>query len=296
MCVDGSRSEMSYENPKIPEGINLSKEHPLKEFAYLLVAAIGIVIILAIGLSLSAEFLAPYVPFETEIVMSESIKDELEQLKTLDARQLKIQAYLQDLAGKLAVNQELPENMIVTVHYVDDDLINAFATLGGHILIYRGLLEKLPHENALSMVMAHEIAHIKHRDPLISIGRGVTVMLLLSAITGFSDNGFIGDLLGQAGLVTTLRFGREQETSADLEAMDTLQRYYHHLDGAAALFEALINEKEKHGFSPLAFLRTHPLTSERIERINHRAAANPRPDGVKLVELPEIIKQLHAQS
>lgn len=281
---------MSYKNPKIPEGINVSKEHPLKEFVYLFVAAIGIVVVLVIVLSLSAEYLAPYVPFETEVAMSESLQDELKQLQTVGAEQMKIQAYLQALADKLAHSQKLPKNMHVTIHYVEDDLINAFATLGGHILIYRGLLEKLPHENALSMVMAHEIAHIKHRDPLISIGRGVTFMLVLSTITGFSDSGLVGELLGQAGLVTTFSFGREQETSADLEAMDTLQQYYQHLDGAAALFEMLFTEEG--GFSPPAFLRTHPLTRDRIERIGRRAAAIQRSDNVKLVQLPQFIKQL----
>jgi len=282
---------MSYENPKIPEGINVSKEHPLKEFAYLFVAAIGIVIIMVIVLSLSAEYLAPYVPFEAEVAMSKSLQDELKQLQTVNAQQVKIQAYLQALADKLAYSQELPKDMQVTIHYVEDDLVNAFATLGGHILIYRGLLKKLPHENALSMVMAHEIAHIKHRDPLISVGRGVTLMLVLSTITGFSDSGFVGDLLGQAGLITTFSFGREQETSADLEAMDTLQQYYQHLDGAAALFEILI--KEEGGFSPPAFLRTHPLTRERIERISQRAAAaTQHSDDVKLVQLPQVIKNL----
>ena len=281
---------MSYENPKIPEGINVSKEHPLKEFAYLFVAAFGIVIILVVVLSLSAEYLAPYVPFESEVAMSKSLQDELEKLQTVGPQQAKIQTYLQALADQLADSQNLPKNMHVTIHYVDDDLVNAFATLGGHILIYRGLLAKLPHENALSMVMAHEIAHIKHRDPLISVGRGVTLMLVLSAITGFGDSGFIGDLLGQAGLITTFSFGREQETSADLEAMDTLQQYYQHLDGAAALFEMLI--KEEGGFSAPAFLRTHPLTRDRIERIGQRAAAIQRSNDVKLVQLPQIIKNL----
>ncbi len=96
-------------------------------------------------------------------------------------------------------------------------------------------------------------------------------------------------MLGQAGLITTFSFGREQESSADSEAMDTLQHYYQHLDGAAALFEILI--KEESSLSPPAFLRTHPLTRDRIERIGLRAAKIQRSENVKLVPLPQIINR-----
>ena len=91
-------------------------------------------IILVVVLSLSAEYLAPYVPFESEVAMSKSLQDELEKLQTVGPQQAKIQTYLQALADQLADSQNLPKNMHVTIHYVDDDLVNAFATLGGHIL------------------------------------------------------------------------------------------------------------------------------------------------------------------
>ena len=63
------------------------------------------------------------------------------------------------------------------MHYDASDTVNAFATLGGHVVIYRGLLEKLPNENVVAMVVAHEIAHIKHRDPVAALGRGVAITL-----------------------------------------------------------------------------------------------------------------------
>lgn len=284
---------MSYENPKIPEGINVSKEHPLKEFSYLFVGAILIVMVLVVGLSLSVKYLASYVPFETELALSGVVQDRLGEMQTLDKEQLQIQNYLQDLADRLAASQRLPKDYKITVHYVDDELVNAFATLGGHVLIYRGLLEKMPHENALSMVMAHEIAHVKHRDPIVSLGRSVTIMLLLSTLTGFSDSGFVGDLLGQAGMVTTLSFGRDQETAADSEAMDTLERYYRHLNGAAALFEVLLAQEQ--GYSPPAFLRTHPLTQDRIDHINQRANTLNATASATMMPLPPFVTRLRSK-
>ena len=53
----------------------------------------------------------------------------------------KTTAYLQNLSDQLSVAQGLPESIKITVHYVDQPVINAFATIGGHVFIYQGLIE-----------------------------------------------------------------------------------------------------------------------------------------------------------
>lgn len=281
---------MSYENPKIPEGINVSQENPLKEFLWLSIAAIGIVVLLVAILSLTAGFIAPYVPFETEKSLSQPLVDHLIDPASQDSQHLEIQTYLQSLADKLAMAQNLPDDMRVVIHYVDSDVVNAMATVGGHILMYRGLLEKLPHENALSMVMAHEIAHIKHRDPLISLGRGVTFFMLLSALTGFGDAGMLDGILGHAGILTSLKFNRDQETQADSEAIRTLENYYGHLSGANALFEIL--ETETGGDSTPEFLRSHPRTENRIKGIKAIQSKQGQNNDRHHHQLPEVIRRL----
>lgn len=66
--------------------------------------------------------------------------------------------------------QGLPASIKVTVHYIDEPVINAFATIGGHVFIYRGLIDAITSENGLSMVLAHEIAHINNRHPIAALG------------------------------------------------------------------------------------------------------------------------------
>ncbi|MBK8289542.1 MAG: M48 family metalloprotease [Cellvibrionales bacterium] len=60
------------------------------------------------------------------------------------------------------------------------------ATLGGHIVVYQGLLDATKDsETALAMVMAHELTHIKLRHPAGAMGRGFAVAaLLLSTFAG----------------------------------------------------------------------------------------------------------------
>jgi predicted Zn-dependent protease len=258
---------MQYSNPEIPEGINTTKEHPLKEFAILGGGIIGIIVLVVLTLSLLAELLAPRIPFSMEQELAAKFIDKTE----IDSNE---ELYIQSLADKLGRQMILPEDMSVTLHYVDDDVQNAFATLGGHIYIHRGLLEIMPNENALSMVIAHEIAHVLHRHPVIAMGRGVVIGLFLAAITGVSGDRFVGGLVNNAGVITVLGFSREQEREADQTALAAVEKHYGHVNGASDLFKAMLQLEENQILQAPQFVNTHPLSTERITTIEQYAAEN----------------------
>ena len=182
--------------------------------------------------------------------------------------------YIQSLADTLGRQMTLPEDMSVTLHYVDDNVQNAFATLGGHIYIHRGLLELMPNENALSMVIAHEIAHVQHRHPVIAMGRGVVIGLFLAAITGMNGDRFVGGLVNNAGVITVLGFSREQEREADQTALAAVEKHYGHVSGASDLFKAMLQLEESQILQAPQFFNTHPLSTERIAIIEQYAAEN----------------------
>ena len=85
------------------------------------------------------------------------------------------------------------------------------------------------------MLVAHEIAHIKQRAPIVSLGRGITVALAVASLSGFGDSGMSEQLVGHVGLLTSLSFSRSQEVAADMEALQTLEAYYGHTQGAEKL-------------------------------------------------------------
>ncbi len=258
---------MEYSNPEIPEGINTTKEHPLKEFAILSGGIIGGLILIVLLLTLLAEALAPHIPFTMEQELAENFVDE-------SANDSDTNQYIQSLVDNISEEMELPDDMQITLHYVEDDIQNAFATLGGHIYIHRGMLELMPNENALSMVIAHEIAHIKHRHPVMAMGRGVVIGLFLAAIAGVSGDRLVGSLVNNAGVITILSFSREQEREADHSALIAVQKYYGHVSGANDLFKALLDLEESKLFQMPKFLGTHPLSSERISAIEKQARKN----------------------
>lgn len=270
-----------YQNPKKPEGINTSKEHPLKEFSILLVGTIALVILASFILGFSGSWLAGKVPFSAETKIA-GIYDISQHTDSSEFP--KITEYLQALADKISKAQNLPEEMTITAHYMDNETVNAFATIGGNLFIYRGLLELVPDENTLVTLLGHEIAHVKYRHPIKSLGRGVAVSIAMSTITGSTDS----QVLGDTGLLTVLKFSRDMELQADEEAMNTLKNLYDHINGGAQLFQIFqdirieMDEKEE----PEIF-STHPLDQHRIDNFSVMAQKNNWSETGTLTPLPD---------
>jgi predicted Zn-dependent protease len=277
---------MDYSNPEIPEGINTTREHPLREFFILLGGILAVIVIAVAILGFMAEKLAAHIPYSTE---RELLAD---KELFMDDDHPEITTYLGNLSDRLGAYMDLPEDMETTVHYMDQDIENAFATLGGHIYIYRGLMQLLPNENALAMVVAHEMAHIKHRHPIIAMGRGVVIGLFLASIAGFSGDHFVGQIVSDAGIITLLSFNRDQERDADATALAAVAGHYGHIAGSENLFETLLTLEEKHPMNPPEFLRTHPLGEKRIENIRWLAKKNNWNTDGELTPIPDNILQL----
>lgn len=258
---------VEYENRQPPEGINVSAEHPLRTFAKLAVAALLLVAIVVAALQLAGAFAAKRIPFEVERRLVDRLPLEL----GADADHPEIVAYLNDLAARLGAHMALPPGMDVRVHYDPEDVFNAFATAGGHLVFYRGLLEAMPHENALATVMAHEIAHVLHRDPIAALGGGVASSVALLVLTGNAGSRAASGVLQDAGLLTGMSFTRRMERAADAAAIGAVGRLYGHVDGADELFSALVRAGGGSESRTPAWLErfasTHPLGEDRVEAL-----------------------------
>jgi Zn-dependent protease with chaperone function len=283
---------MDFKNPKMPEGINVTSEHPLKNFLYLVLGVAGVIVVVLLILFYSIGYVAKWIPFEKEVEWAQSIEasfagevkgDLLQDLvfpgttgvpKTNSQDLVRIEkttAYLQNLSDQLSVAIGLPASIKVTVHYIDEPVINAFATIGGHVFIYQGLIDAITSENGLSMVLAHEIAHINNRHPIVALGRSLGLGLVLSLVSGFGVDNFSTNLASHINLLTSLAFSREQETQSDTDAYNTLLEYYGHGLGATELFSVLVESTKSSRLPEL--LNSHPLSENRIERLNTLGAS-----------------------
>ena len=278
---------MEYSNPKIPEGINTTVEHPLKEFFILSIGILGLIFCVVIILSFAAEKLAIYIPFKME---QDLIPEMWTQTGPETESSMRTQEYLQSLSDRLADHMQLPDEMEITVHYVEEDIVNAFATIGGHIFIYQGLLDELNSENALAMVIAHEMAHVFHRHPIIAMGRGVVIGLLLSAISGASGDLFVGQVVSETGMIALLNFTRDQEREADITALTAVNGLYHHVAGTNDLFRALMAAHDPESIELPLFLSTHPLTQDRIDDLKQYAYEKGWTTDTELTPIPESVR------
>lgn len=272
---------MKFENRLPAEGINASHEHPLKEFAWLAAVVLGLIAVTVAVVSYGAQWIAPRIPFEYE---SRLVGDALAVTPKTEAGR-EVQAELQGLADRLARRMSFPDGMKVRVGYQESGMVNAFATLGGHTVFFRGLLAKLESEDALAMVMAHEMAHLKPRHPAAALGRGVAVGVILSLVSADLGRSAAGGVLSQTGVVTLLSFNRDQEREADEEALRVLAAEYGHVGGALdlfAIFAQAQSEQAGAAVPAVEFLATHPLTANRVDAVRRWAAANGKPvDGAR---------------
>ena len=275
-----------YSNPRQPEDdVNVSDRKPLRSFLALAGAVALFCGAAAVAIAFVGGEFAHYLPYSTEKKLIEPYA------LRYPMREHVVENYLQALADRLAPGMALPEGMAVRVHYVDEPVVNAFATLGGHVAVYRGLLEKVPDENVLAMVLAHEIGHLRYRHPIRSLGRGVAFGAAISIFSAAAGGGVAEQVLGGSGMLTLLSFSRSQEEEADAVALAALVAAYGHAGGATGTFKLLQEASRERGRAePPKILNTHPLTEDRIDRLADAIArGGHRADGPR-TPLPEAVR------
>ena len=155
--------------------------------------------------------------------------------------------------------------------------VNAFSLPGGFIYIYEGLLQKLPDDNALAMVLGHELTHAAHRHwaHLTDKMKGVQ---LFTDIAGIALGDRTGLLAGLTQSLIGLSYSRENEEDADCNGLTLLWKAGYDLQGADEVMKVLADLEKGH--SAPQFLSDHPLSAERTKVLADLAIklrATPRP-------------------
>lgn len=276
---------MDYEPKIIPEGINTSREHPLRELV-VLVSGLALVIFVVTGLlAVSTDFLVQYIPLEKENdwFATEKLTDaEVPELGNDTMLEAEVERYLRQLILKLQDKEKTGYRFSLSL--LRNEVPNAFVVPGGQIFVTSGLLEAVASENGLAMVLAHEMSHQYYRHPLRSLGRGVVLSLVLMVVSGVESDGLVESFVGNTAMLTSLSFSREQEREADRLGLDLLMRHYGHASGSSEFFEAMLEHSQADS-EPPEFLSTHPGVEERLDllrKFSGQASGDVTP-------LPEVI-------
>jgi beta-barrel assembly-enhancing protease len=176
-------------------------------------------------------------------------------------------AYVNEIGQRLAANSTRP-NIKYTFQVVDQNSINAFATMGGYVYVHRGLLTAADNEAQVASVIGHEIGHIAGKHALKQMRQAAVQQGLLAA--GGLDRSTVVNLGVQLAL--RLPNSRRDEYEADELGLRTMRRAGYAQSEAVAFMRKLLRSS-----SPPTFLANHPATSDRITRLQQLIQQNPSP-------------------
>ncbi|UTW46436.1 M48 family metallopeptidase [bacterium SCSIO 12696] len=195
------------------------------------------------------------------------------------------QQYVEQLLYKLLVHSELKDRRLEIV-MVDNPNMNAFAVPGGVVGVHNGLFNFAETEHQLASVLTHELAHLSQRHfarglqerkkNSVTTMAGLLAGLVLAATTK-SDAGIAAITASQAlSQDQALRYSRQNEQEADRIGIDNLHRAGLDPNGASEMFERMQRASRFAGQRVPEFLRTHPLTENRVSDTNLHANSYPK--------------------
>ncbi|TGD74367.1 M48 family peptidase [Mangrovimicrobium sediminis] len=216
--------------------------------------------------------------------------------------------YLENLTYRLVSHSQLSDRRIELV-VVDNPTINAFAVPGGVIGVHNGLLMYAQSEDELATVLAHEIAHLsqRHFSRGVEYQKSQTPINLAALLAGMVIMATAGGDAGMAAISASqalaqnnaLRYSRSNEAEADRIGMQTLVDAGMDPYAAPAMFERMLQSQRFTSAERIPeFLRTHPLSENRIADTRNRARTYPKaihPDNLEYQLMrARVINQLAA--
>jgi len=191
--------------------------------------------------------------------------------------------YLNDLGYRLASHSG-NNRQEFEFFLIKDNTLNAFALPGGYIGVHTGLILATQTESELAGVLAHEIAHVTqhHIARMVaaeSRNTMTTLAALAVAILAARSNGQVASAAVATAQATSIQnqldFTRENEREADRVGLQTLLAANYDPRGMANFFERLQKNTRVYENNAPSYLRTHPLTTERIADMESRVAELP---------------------
>lgn len=190
----------------------------------------------------------------------------------------------------------------VHIHIVNDRTLNAFVADGLNLFLNTGLIVRTQNAGELVGVIAHESGHIFHGDlahmsgAQDSIGNMMIASTILGILAGVAARrpdvgaGVIG--AGQEAAVRHyLTFSRAVEAGADTAALNFLDNLHQSSRGLLTFMQTLEGEELLTSASQDPYVRTHPLTPDRIEEIRNHVDKSPWSN----VPVPPEYNELHAR-
>ncbi len=232
-----------------------------------------------VGLFVLSSACAPRVSVQEERQLGEELAADLNaELPIIE--EPAINDYINSLGRSIAAVADDREEIDYTFYVVNGPDVNAFAVPGGHIYVYRGLIERADDMSELAGVLAHEVGHVVKRHGIDQWRRAQQAEMGLAVVYGVilgRDPGAAEQVAVQVGAAGVFAgYSREAEREADDVAIGYLVDAGIHPIGLVSFFETLLDERDRDPGRVEQFFATHPTTRERVENTQARIDALPQ--------------------
>ena len=176
-----------------------------------------------------------------------------------------------------------------------DPSVNAFALPGGFIGVHLGLIAITVSRDELASVLGHEMSHVSQRHiarsitgnsrrSLVSLAAMIIGLLAASRSSNPDAMGAVVTGTQAANIQGQLNFSRDMEREADRIGFQVMVAAGYAPGGMASMFEKMDASTRLNDFGGFPYLRTHPLTVERIGEARQRASMTVAGPRVSLLE------------
>lgn len=229
----------------------------------------ALAVILWFGSDLLVDFAVSRIPVEWEQKLGQAAYQDFLLRQTVLKEGAAVAA-VQEITNRLTGG--IPDNPYkFEISVVKSDVVNAFALPGGYVVVFTGLLTEAESGEEVAGVLSHELNHVLLRHGLDRMVKQLGLMAVVTIILG-DQQGLIG-LMKELGVeIMTLKFGRQQETEADVMGLRLLHRAKIDPSGMIRFFERL-SEKDK---ERVEILSTHPMSESRAARLKAELAVLPK--------------------
>lgn len=183
------------------------------------------------------------------------------------------------------MSDELQQRFAWQIMMGRDRSVNAFALPGGYLGLHLGLIAVVTSRDELASVLAHELSHVtqRHISRLTTKQNAQTPWvigaMILSAMAASKNTDAANALLagGQAlAMQNQLNFSRDMEREADRVGFGLMADAGFAPEGFASMFDKLQAASRLNDNGSFPYLRSHPLTSERIADVQGRLPLGAR--------------------
>ena len=191
-------------------------------------------------------------------------------------RDTELEDFTNDIISMLLIDSNI-EAKDIKIYFINSSQVNAFVSGGANIFINTELVIQAKDYREYAAVIAHELAHIlgghifRTSDEISNIsGKALPIYLLgiMGLITGASDVGFAGVMVGQAAVTDTFSYySRTQEAAADQKAVSMLCNSLIDASYLASFLKNLEDPNSNIDLKSQNYRSTHPLPQDRISWI-----------------------------